>query len=89
MEHVLQPLGEEKGDQMAEMQAARRRASARVEIEFLALFVGVENQIQVSKGISDFDAWTLPVREKQSTTQPTVSRLSSHPFKAFYQFLKH
>lgn len=89
MEHVLKPFGEVKGDQMAEMQAARRRASARVEIEFLALFVGVENQIQVSKGISDFDAWALPVREKQSTTQPTVSRLSSHPFKAFYQFLKH
>lgn len=89
VEHVLQPLGEEEGDQMAEMQAARRGTSARVEVEFLALFVGVENQIQVSKGISDFDAWTLPVREKQSTTQPTVNRLSGHLFKAINQFLKH
>ena len=53
VEHVLQPLGEEEGDQMPEMQTSRRGASSHVEIEFLSLLVRVENQIQVSEEITN------------------------------------
>ena len=48
IEHLLQPLGEEKRNEMAEMETAGRRTSSRVKVKLLSLFVRVQNQVEIS-----------------------------------------
>lgn len=48
VEHVLEPLGEDEGDHVAEVHRVARRAAARVEVEGLLLLVPVEDEVELA-----------------------------------------
>lgn len=73
-EGLLQILGEDERQQMAQVHGVRRGASPGVEIEWLALFVVVQEGLQVSLGEED-----LPPEE-------TVHRLLSELGHSLEQF---
>ena len=52
-QRVLQPLGEQEGDEVAEVQRVGRRAAPRVQINGLLLFHSVQHGAQVAVGEED------------------------------------
>lgn len=95
VEGVLQPLREEEGNQVTQMETARRRTStacnsmtslpSRVQVELLSLLVRVEDQVQISTNHPLRP--NGPVREEHSAAEPLVRFLSSHLLKTVNQLL--
>lgn len=50
IENVLEPFGEEEGDQVSQVHRVRTWSSACVEVEGLALFVAVEDLVELTVG---------------------------------------
>ena len=95
LEHVLQPLGEEEGNQVTQMKTARRRTSAhyalqyalpsRVEIELLSLLVRVQDQVEIS--MRHPASRRIPVAEEHSTAHPLVHLVARYLLKTRSQLL--
>lgn len=75
IESILKVFSEHKWHQVSKMHLILRRTSTSIKVEWLPLFVEVQNNVKIS------------VREENITFQEWMSWLSSQPFNLLYQIL--
>jgi hypothetical protein len=89
LEDVLEPLGEDEGDQVAQVEAAAARPAARVDVELLARFVSVEDRLEVSKwallngGNREGRRRNEPFGEEEAAPQERMGAMAGQLLHAF------